>query len=109
MADEKTLLEKFGEFLEAEQQAKQQASASEYDGDDFEWWEEDKEGNRRGSRTTVRAARQHGPDWAKKFFEDKKKDDKGGQGDGGQGDGGKPPARSLFAGTRKPPAGSQGS
>lgn len=106
--DQGDLLAQFGEFLEAKAAAAAKASQSEHDGDDFEWWEESKEGGRRGTRTTVRAAKQHGPGWVKEFFAEPEKGDKTVQGDGGQGDGGKPAPKTLFPG-RKPPAGQQGS
>jgi hypothetical protein len=82
-----------------------------YDSDDFEAWEEAPDGTRRGTRTTVRTARRHGPDWVKAFFAEKDAEDgKGGsatsggkgkgagsksdgQGDGDQGGDGKGPVR----------------
>lgn len=88
-----------------------------HDGDDYEWWEEAPDGTRRGARTSVRAARSHGPDWSKAFFAEQKaegdgkgggsatskgkggssKDDGGG---GGSGEGGGQPAGAVRFGRR---------
>lgn len=106
--DKGGLLGEFEEFLAAKRKAAEDAAASEYDGDDFEWWDEDKDGGRRGGRTTVRAARNHGPDWVKSFFAspDDGKDKGDGKGGGDQGDQGGKPVPALFPrSARKPAAG----
>lgn len=62
-----------------------------HDGDDYEWWEEAPDGTRRGARTSVRAARAHGPDWSKAFFAEQKAEGEGKGGSatsGGKGKGG---------------------
>jgi hypothetical protein len=84
-----------------------------HDGDDYEWWEEAPDGTRRGARTSVRAARSHGPDWSKAFFSEQKADEgKGGaatskgkgagkgKGDEGQGDEGGQPSGAVRFGRR---------
>lgn len=106
--DQGGLLGEFEQFLEAKRAAAEKASQSEYDNDDFEWYEDDKDGSRRGGRTTVRAARNHGPEWVKGFFAKPAEPGKDGK-DGKDGDGAKPPAgvKTLFP-ARKQAAGQGG-
>jgi len=50
------------------QLAEDDLQPADYDADDFEWYEDTPDGQRKGGRTSVRAARNHGPAWVKEFF-----------------------------------------